>query len=237
MGKKRGAKAIEEEEEKPDIWCFYCDREFDDEKVLLLHQKNKHFKCDYCSKKLSTCNGFLIHTSQVHKETVKSIPNAKPDRGSPDIDIFGMSGIPEEFIQQRNKLKYPHLEPPPPPPMPTTTMPTSSSSSYPQMPMQPPPMYPPPMYNMPFPGSMPPPQPMMQMPTPQQLYPPYQPTGQPFNPAAGYPGMPLQPPPAFLAPPPGRSYPNISTPYIIYSTLIVSIHIPQLRSVSHHLRA
>ena len=79
MGKKRTAKTVEE---KPEIWCFYCDREFDDEKVLILHQKAKHFKCEHCQKKLSTAGGLVVHVVQVHKETIKEIPNAKPGRES-----------------------------------------------------------------------------------------------------------------------------------------------------------
>ena len=31
-----------------DAWCWYCDREFEDEKVLIEHQKAKHFKCSFC---------------------------------------------------------------------------------------------------------------------------------------------------------------------------------------------
>jgi hypothetical protein len=79
MGKKRTAKVVEE---KPEIWCFYCDREFDDEKVLILHQKAKHFKCEHCQKKLSTAGGLVVHIVQVHKETIKEIPNAKSGRES-----------------------------------------------------------------------------------------------------------------------------------------------------------
>ena len=52
------------------VWCYYCDREFDDEKVLVQHQKAKHFKCHVCNKKLSTAGGMAIHVLQVHKETV-----------------------------------------------------------------------------------------------------------------------------------------------------------------------
>ena len=37
MGKKRKTK--EYDENRP--WCFYCDREFDDEKILIGHQKSK----------------------------------------------------------------------------------------------------------------------------------------------------------------------------------------------------
>ena len=36
MGKKK------RKEIKP--WCWYCDREFDDDKILINHQKAKHFK-------------------------------------------------------------------------------------------------------------------------------------------------------------------------------------------------
>lgn len=34
-----GRKKKKYEEEKP--WCFYCDREFDDEKILIQHQRAK----------------------------------------------------------------------------------------------------------------------------------------------------------------------------------------------------
>lgn len=63
MGKKKN-KRIEK------VWCYYCDREFDDEKILVQHQKAKHFKCHVCHKKLSTAGGMSIHVLQVHKESV-----------------------------------------------------------------------------------------------------------------------------------------------------------------------
>lgn len=50
-------------------WCWYCEREFEDDKgehelklesennpltkVLLQHQKSKHFKCQLCPRKLN----------------------------------------------------------------------------------------------------------------------------------------------------------------------------------------
>ncbi|MQM17370.1 hypothetical protein Taro_050341 [Colocasia esculenta] len=116
------------------VWCYYCDREFDDEKILVQHQKAKHFKCHVCHKKLSTAGGMAIHVLQVHKETVTNIlaiaffvlsklwvhvrffspaflclrrvskalycgvPNAKPDRESTEIEIYGMQGIPPEIL-------------------------------------------------------------------------------------------------------------------------------------------
>ncbi|XP_074581854.1 protein SUPPRESSOR OF FRI 4-like [Curcuma longa] len=80
------------------VWCYYCDREFDDEKILVQHQKAKHFKCHVCQKKLSTAGGMAIHVLQVHKETVTKVPNAKPDRDSTDIEIYGMQGIPPDIL-------------------------------------------------------------------------------------------------------------------------------------------
>ncbi|THU56319.1 hypothetical protein C4D60_Mb11t16020 [Musa balbisiana] len=80
------------------MWCYYCDREFDDEKILVQHQKAKHFKCHVCHKKLSTAGGMAIHVLQVHKEAVTKVPNAKPDRESTEIEIYGMQGIPPDIL-------------------------------------------------------------------------------------------------------------------------------------------
>lgn len=43
----------------------YCNRDFDDEKILIQHQKAKHFKCHICHKKLYTGPGLAIHCMQV----------------------------------------------------------------------------------------------------------------------------------------------------------------------------
>ncbi|TPX31747.1 hypothetical protein SeMB42_g07711 [Synchytrium endobioticum] len=91
MGKKK------KNEIKP--WCWYCDREFDDEKVLINHQKAKHLKCSICNKKLNTAGGLIIHTNQVHKESLTKVPNALPGRDDPNIEIFGMEGVPEPDMQ------------------------------------------------------------------------------------------------------------------------------------------
>ncbi|OQR73811.1 zinc finger protein-like [Tropilaelaps mercedesae] len=81
-------------------WCWYCNREFDDEKILIQHQKAKHFKCHVCHKKLFTGPGLAIHCMQVHKETLDKVPNALPNRNSVDIEIYGMEGIPPEDIKE-----------------------------------------------------------------------------------------------------------------------------------------
>ncbi|KAK9268225.1 hypothetical protein L1049_010668 [Liquidambar formosana] len=81
------------------VWCYYCDREFDDEKILVQHQKAKHFKCHVCHKKLSTAGGMVIHVLQVHKEAVTKVPNAKPGRETTEIEIYGMQGIPPDILE------------------------------------------------------------------------------------------------------------------------------------------
>jgi transcription elongation factor Elf1 len=70
MGKKKSRTTIIAETIEEKVFCFYCDREFLDEKTLLAHQSARHFKCHVCHKKLSTAGGLYIHVSQVHKEEV-----------------------------------------------------------------------------------------------------------------------------------------------------------------------
>jgi len=84
--KKRGA------DDKP--YCYYCDRNFQDDKILEQHQKAKHFKCCVCHKKLATASGMIVHVFQVHKEAISKIPNAKPGRDS--ISAALLEGSAEE---------------------------------------------------------------------------------------------------------------------------------------------
>lgn len=86
-------------------WCWYCNREFDDDKILIQHQRAKHFKCPFCHKKLYSGPGLTVHCIQVHKETVDKIPEALPNRNSVDIDIYGLQGIPEEDVREHERLK------------------------------------------------------------------------------------------------------------------------------------
>lgn len=79
-------------------FCYYCERDFDDLKVLTAHQRAKHFKCAKCSRKLNTASGLAIHVVQVHKETISTVENAIPGRDSIEIEIYGMEGIPEDVI-------------------------------------------------------------------------------------------------------------------------------------------
>ena len=40
---------------------------------------------------------------QVHKETISTIPNSVPNRGDPEIEIYGMEGIPEKDLKERQQ--------------------------------------------------------------------------------------------------------------------------------------
>ncbi|KAI4140779.1 MAG: hypothetical protein L6R39_005660 [Caloplaca ligustica] len=112
MGKnKRKHPDLEEILQRP--WCYYCERDFDDLKILINHQKAKHFKCERCGRRLNTAGGLSVHMTQVHKETLGTIENALPNRAGPDIEIFGMEGIPDDIVtshQQRVIAQFAQAE-------------------------------------------------------------------------------------------------------------------------------
>ena len=83
----------------------YCNRVFDDDKILIQHQKAKHFKCHICHKKLYTGPGLSIHCMQVHKETIDKVPNSIPSRGNIEIEIYGMEGIPDEDMKEHERQR------------------------------------------------------------------------------------------------------------------------------------
>uniref|UniRef100_F1L6L0 Zinc finger protein 207 n=1 Tax=Ascaris suum TaxID=6253 RepID=F1L6L0_ASCSU len=133
-------------------WCWYCNREFEDEKILIQHQKAKHFKCHICHKKLFTGPGLAIHCMQVHKETIDKIPAALPGKDSVEVEVYGMEGIPDDAAPDEPSAKASK---------PNTTAPASTTASvqppitaFPIMPPGVPPMMPgfPPLP----PGAMPP---------------------------------------------------------------------------------
>jgi hypothetical protein len=101
MGKKRRSPTLEEILARP--WCYYCERDFDDLKILISHQKAKHFKCERCGRRLNTAGGLSVHMSQVHKEQLTAVDNALSNRSSLDVEIFGMEGVPEDVIQSHNQ--------------------------------------------------------------------------------------------------------------------------------------
>ncbi|PFH46448.1 hypothetical protein AMATHDRAFT_154940 [Amanita thiersii Skay4041] len=101
MGKKKNKQIL-----RP--WCWYCEREFEDEKVLMQHQKAKHFKCQMCPRRLNTAGGLAVHIQQVHKlepENLPRIENALPGRDGYEVEIFGMVGIPAPDIADYKRRK------------------------------------------------------------------------------------------------------------------------------------
>jgi hypothetical protein len=98
MGKKkRKFQTVEDVLARP--WCYYCERDFDDLKILISHQKARHFKCDKCYRRLNTAGGLNVHMNQVHKETLSQVENALPNRKGLEVEIFGMEGVPEDVVQ------------------------------------------------------------------------------------------------------------------------------------------
>ncbi|OAX38010.1 hypothetical protein K503DRAFT_770925 [Rhizopogon vinicolor AM-OR11-026] len=89
-------------------WCWYCEREFEDEKVLMQHQKAKHFKCNMCPRRLNTAGGLAVHIQQVHKlepENLPRIENAISGRDGYEVEIFGMEGIPAPDVADYKRRK------------------------------------------------------------------------------------------------------------------------------------
>ncbi|KAK4960767.1 hypothetical protein LTR66_012890 [Elasticomyces elasticus] len=99
--KKRTHPDVDEVLSRP--WCYYCERDFDDLKILISHQKARHFKCNRCNRRLNTAGGLSVHMTQVHKENLDAVENALPNRVDVNIEIFGMEGIPEDVLMLHNQ--------------------------------------------------------------------------------------------------------------------------------------
>eukprot|EP00871_Galdieria_phlegrea_P005531 jgi/Galph1/597/GphlegSOOS_G5404.1 len=102
MGRKKKASSSENTER---IFCWYCDRDFQEEKILASHQKEKHFKCQWCNKRLMSVKGLVVHAQQVHKEEVNKVPNAVEGRDSIEYDVFGMEGIPQSYWEEQARKR------------------------------------------------------------------------------------------------------------------------------------
>ncbi|KAM3142111.1 hypothetical protein pb186bvf_005765 [Paramecium bursaria] len=82
-------------------FCFYCDKIFKNEVYLHQHQKAKHFTCQKCFKKFSSCDSLKNHAESAHHEVLTKIPNASADRCDIKNKIFGMQGVPRVEIEKR----------------------------------------------------------------------------------------------------------------------------------------
>ena len=82
-------------------FCYYCDKEFNNEIILHQHQKARHFNCVSCRKRFSTAPALGTHIIQVHKDKIQRVPNAKAGRDTFDISIYGMDGVTIELINYK----------------------------------------------------------------------------------------------------------------------------------------
>jgi hypothetical protein len=56
-------------------WCYYCGREFADERVLEKHQRAKHFRCGSCDKQCASLPAMRQHALKAHGENVLKARN------------------------------------------------------------------------------------------------------------------------------------------------------------------
>lgn len=82
-------------------FCYYCDKEFNNESILHQHQKSKHFNCKACHKRFSTAPAIENHVIQVHKESLEFVSNAKKGRDRFELSVYGMDGVPMELINMK----------------------------------------------------------------------------------------------------------------------------------------
>lgn len=113
MGKKK-KKQEEVAETAPKPFCYYCDKEFADERVLICHQLDKHFRCQECKAeakggpfahkkgRCETLAGLQIHMFKAHKMQITEVPNAIPGRTDLAVEVYGCRGIPEDLLRERN---------------------------------------------------------------------------------------------------------------------------------------
>lgn len=167
MGRKKAGEKVNVQAARP--FCFYCDRTFEDENILLQHQRAKHFRCLECDidairGKCESVQGLLVHTLKVHSKSLAKVPNAKPGRDNPELNVYGMDGIPSEVLKERGIERHELVGKAAPPPNASTGFSEGTEEGWqkaPPMPMVPmPPMgnsmpMPMPMLMPPVPGGMP----------------------------------------------------------------------------------
>lgn len=74
---------LDQKLERP--WCYYCERDFDDLKILISHQKAKHFKCDRCGRRLNTAGGVYVPELQTALRSYSSCARTNNLQVSPCI--------------------------------------------------------------------------------------------------------------------------------------------------------
>lgn len=104
MGKKKGGEKLVDAEKS---FCYFCDKAFNDERILIQHQLTKHFRCPICpitksAGKCNTLHGLIIHYRKVHTADLLLVPNAIQGRDDPSTSmrIVGMRFVPEEILEE-----------------------------------------------------------------------------------------------------------------------------------------
>eukprot|EP01064_Diplonema_japonicum_P020906 TRINITY_DN3047_c0_g1_i1.p1 TRINITY_DN3047_c0_g1~~TRINITY_DN3047_c0_g1_i1.p1 ORF type:complete len:293 (+),score=22.61 TRINITY_DN3047_c0_g1_i1:137-1015(+) len=229
MAKKKKQAQVAEQAKIPEPWCYYCNKKFSTEGILIQHQKEKHFKCEVCKRKLTSANGMKSHCLKRHGHEVESVPNAITERANFGAEVYGMQGIPCNMLTEQERILYSTQDQSIMPPMdlmgypfmgPPMGMPTPSFLMHPQMGSMPPGMpFPCPMGTMPpgMPLGVPPPMPHG-VPPPMGAMPHGMPPGVPPPMGSMPPGMPHGVPPHMGAMPPGMppgmaSYPAMPPGY------------------------
>jgi len=104
MGRKKAGDKVNPQACRP--FCYFCDRTFDDENILIQHQRAKHFRCQECDDtavrgKCESVQGLIVHTLKVHSKSLPRVPNALQGRDNPELNVYGMDGVPAEILKQR----------------------------------------------------------------------------------------------------------------------------------------
>jgi hypothetical protein len=87
------------------VTCYYCEKEYANETTLINHQKNVHFKCEECHRKVSGITGLQIHCQTVHRTELERVPAAIEGRESIDVEVYGMAGVPRGFLDDMVKKR------------------------------------------------------------------------------------------------------------------------------------
>lgn len=91
-------------------FCYYCDREFDDVKTLIQHQRTKHFCCEECGRTFSSVTSLRVHMLNSYKKSLKEVPHALSGRENPDIVVHGMEGLPQDILEERIQKSKPDVD-------------------------------------------------------------------------------------------------------------------------------
>lgn len=82
-------------------FCYFCEKTFPNETMLHQHQKSKHFTCPICYKKFPTTANLVSHMNKLHAVKLEKVPNSLEGRDCPDVNIFGMNGVPKHVVKER----------------------------------------------------------------------------------------------------------------------------------------